>query len=137
MKFTADQFTPTEHADAKAKARFANQFVAFVKSDFTHTKFPNWFYTRLSMTFGHIAHYNQHGFFDTFFSTPKGKVRFIQVCFQHPCYGQPEFTFCDVEKALQEWMREEEITDKYITLLFQDTETRERQQLADLKAKYE
>lgn len=102
--FTADQFTPTEWSTAEDKAKFANQFVVFVESGFARDKFPKWFYTRLSMTFGNIAHYNQEGFYATWFMDTDSKMEFLQNVIAYPCYGSSSFTYSDVEIALQNWL---------------------------------
>jgi len=101
--FTPDQFTPTQHSSAADKAKFANHFVDFVRSGYRWSKFHKWFYTRLSMTFGHIAHYNQSGFYQTFFDSGDGLIRFWRITMQYGCYGSPAYTYCDVERALQEY----------------------------------
>ena len=72
-----------------------------MQSDFASSKFPRTFYQRLSMTFGHIAHYNQGGFFETFFTTTHDKVRFLRQTLAHPCHGDPAGPTADVERALQ------------------------------------
>ena len=102
MKFTATQWKTSEQ-----KERFAQQFKKFVLNNFQAKDFPKWFYTRLSMTFGNIAHYNQNGFFDYWFSNTDRKQSFIQSCLTYPCYGCPTFTYSDVEKYLQNWIKEE------------------------------
>jgi len=102
--FLPTDFTPTEHSSADNKARFANHFVRFVEGGFKRTVFPYWFYTRLSMCFGHIAHYNSGGFYDVWFSSPERRQRFLAHAMAYGCYGQPEFTYCDVEKALGRWL---------------------------------
>lgn len=56
--FKASDFTDTPSAAKEAKVKFCEQFVRFVESDFAPSAFPKWFYQRLSMTFGHIAHYD-------------------------------------------------------------------------------
>ena len=99
------KFTSTEFSTVQDKIKFYNQFIKFVESDYNRSKFPKWFYNRLSMTFGHIAHYNQDGFYNTFFTTKEDKKDFINQCLQYGCYGQPEYTYCDVEKALQSWIK--------------------------------
>lgn len=112
--FTASQFTPTQWDTAEQKAKFANQFVRFVDSDFKATIFPKWFYNKLSNTFGHIAHFNQGGFYDTFFSTLEGRVQFMEITEGVAgLYGEnglgicgdPAFTYCDVERAVRGWCR--------------------------------
>src|SRR3990167_862659 len=60
-------YTATEFDTAADKEKFELQFKRFVMSDFAENKFPNWFYKSLSMTFGHIAHYNKAGFYSTFY----------------------------------------------------------------------
>lgn len=135
-KFTASQFTTSKQyfGEDKDKARFANHFVRFVRSDFKRTLFPKWFYTRLSMTFGHIAHYNLEGFYTTFFETTEAKVQFLRECAAWHCWGDPAWTYSDVEKALQPFVRD--VLRDYVTRLSQEIETSERATLARLSAKY-
>lgn len=104
--FTTEQFTPTKFSTAQEKAKFANHFKRFVESGFNKNLFYKWFYQRLSMSFGHIAHYNLEGFYVTWFERPEDQIAFIQHTLEHPCYGDPHFTYSDVEKALIEWLRE-------------------------------
>lgn len=103
--FKASQFVPTKWESAEQKAKFANQFARFVVSGFNPRLFPKWFYVRLSMTFGHIAHYNQHGFFNTFFTSTDGILDFVRTTLQYPCYGDPTYTYSDVEREIQKWWR--------------------------------
>jgi hypothetical protein len=135
--FAAEQFTPTKWDDGHTKARFARQFVKFVVSDFDERLFSQTFYRRLSMTFGHIAHFNRQGFFETFFTTTADKVRFLRMTLAHACFGDPAFTYSDVERALQGWLRESEIVAKYEQRFAEEMEAGERADLARLKAKYE
>ncbi len=102
--FTPDQFTPTKFSTAADKAKFANQFVKLVESNFKRTNFPKWFYQQLSMTRGHIAHFNQCGFFANWFEQPHQKVLFVEKWTEDPIYGDPQYTYSDVEKALAEWL---------------------------------
>jgi hypothetical protein len=89
------------------------------------------------MTFGHIAHFNRQGFFETFFTTTADKVRFFRMTLAHPCFGDPTFTCSDVERALQGWLRESGLLAKYEQRLADEMEAGERRELARLKAKYE
>ena len=98
-------FTATKFSTVEDKIKFAEQFKKFVLSDYSKKKFPKWFYTRLSMTFGHIAHYNQHVFYEHFFESRSGKAVFKETTMSWPCYGQADCTFCDVERYLQQWLR--------------------------------
>lgn len=135
--FTADRFTATKFHDAEEKARFARQFIKFVQWDFSRKQFSKAFYKRLSMTFGHIAHYNQGGFFEEFFTTTEGKVRFLRQTLAHPCWGDPTYTYSDVERALQSWLRRHDSVNKYEQLLAVETEAEEKATLARLQAKYQ
>ena len=105
MNFQPSQFTPTKWDTAQDKVRFAQQFVRFVQSDFAAKHFTDRFYRRLSNTFGHIANYNRAGFWEEFFTTTADKVRFLEQTLQHPCYGDPAWTYSDVERALQQWLQ--------------------------------
>jgi len=102
--FTASQFTPTHWDTADEKARFANHLVRFVDTGCKWTLFHTWFYRRLSMCFGHIAHYNKAGFYATWFTQHRGD--FLEHLLQHRCYGDPTYTYSDVEQALQCYYRQ-------------------------------
>lgn len=135
--FSASQFVATKWDTAEDKARFANQFLNFVESDFAASKFPKWFYKRLSMTFGHIAHYDQSGFWSEFFRSPEGKVRFIEQTLRHPCWGDPTFTYSDVEKELKSVLAMSGVLEKVRRSHSQAVESSERGELSRLKSKYE
>jgi hypothetical protein len=136
MTFQASQFTATQWDTIQDKAAFANQFVQFVQSDFAVKHFTERFYRRLSNTFGHIAHYNRGGFWAEFFTTTDDKVRFLEQCLQYPCYGDPAWTYSDVEKALQGWLRTCGLLDRYRQEVAEGTEAAERVELARLQEKY-
>ncbi len=136
MTFTADQFTPTKWETASDKAAFANRFVRFVQSDFDAKHFTDKFYRRLSNCFGHIAHYNRGGFWSEFFTTTEDKVRFLEMTFQYPCFGDPAWTYSDVERAVQAWLQADGTLARYCKHLVEETEAGERAQLAHLQRKY-
>ena len=100
------KFTPTEHSTVADKEHFAEQFIRFISKGCRRTMFPKWFYTRLSMTFGHIANFNQNGFYAVFFSDKESTCEFLNQTLHHGCYGDPAYTYSDVEKFLQGWLRE-------------------------------
>lgn len=135
--FTANQFTPTKFNTADDKAKFANQFVAFVSSGFKQSHFTKKFYTRLSMTFGHIAHYNPSGFWDTFFTNINDKVLFIEQSLTYPCYGDPAWTYSDVEQVLQRWILDNKVLSNLKQEANEERTALELATLAHLKAKYE
>lgn len=86
------------------KVKFINQYKKFVSNGFQKKHFPKWFYVRLSMTFGHIAHYNQQGFYDYWFDSEENKQQFIEQHKKWPCYGEPEYTYSDAENEIREWL---------------------------------
>jgi hypothetical protein len=134
--FEATQFKASQFSTAEEKAKFANQFVAFVEADFVGSKFPKWFYTRLSMTFGHIAHFNQNGFYQTWFDSTASKLDFLKRTLNYG-HGDPQFTYSDVERVLALWVRNSSLIGEYAKRLSQQIEAQERALLAKLKAKYE
>lgn len=103
--FTPEQFKASKFSSAADKAKFANHFIHFMGKGYPRSLFPKWFYTRLSMCFGHIAHYHQEGFYSEFFTTELRQCNFIRITMNYPCYGDPEYTYSDVEKAIQEYLR--------------------------------
>ncbi len=136
MTFDPAQFTPTKWETAKDKTAFANRFVRFVQSDFSLKHFTEKFYRRLSNTFGNIAHYNRNGFWETFFTTTVDKVRFLELTLRWSWGGDPAWTYGDVERALQDWLRTSGLLAQYRQRLAEETEAAERACLTRLQAKY-
>jgi len=135
--FTADRFSPTSWEPSKKKAQFAKTFIRFVQADFPRRQFTKAFYRRLSLTFGHIAHFGVFGFFDTFFTTTPDKVRFLRMTLQYQPVGDPSFTYSDAEKAIQSWLVQNGVLAKHEQRLAEEVEAAERKELARLKEKYE
>ena len=131
------KFTATEWSSAKEKTKFATQFMRFVEHDFKETMFPQWFYQRLSMCFGMIAHYDRDGFYSTFFEDTKGKTRFLRACLKDPSSGDPSFTYSDTQRFLQEWLRKGNFLARYEWRLCYEIEQNQRDQLTQLQIKYE
>ena len=136
--FSATEFTATQFSTAADKAKFANHFIRFVESGFKDTLFPNWFYTRLSMTFGHIAHFNREGFYAVQCSTTHSRLAFLRQTLDFPRWmgGDPAHTFSDVERALAAWVHERQLVDYYAGKLAAEVEQAERAELARLTFKY-
>jgi hypothetical protein len=99
--FTATDFVPTKWSTAEEKASFGNNLLHFMMAGFVVERFTEKLYTRLSMCFGHIAHYDRHGFADTWFDSPESIAAFVNHLMQWPCHGDPGYTFSDVEQAVQ------------------------------------
>jgi hypothetical protein len=104
--FTAEQFTATEFTNQGAKAKFGNHLVKFLLAGCPVRLFHKWFYRQLSNCFGHIAHFDSGGFYGNWFSDAGERDSWIRNMLNHPCYGQPDHTFCDVERAVQSWYAE-------------------------------
>ncbi len=135
--FDPAMFTPTQWSSAAEKALFANNFSRFIASDFKLSLFTEKLYARLSNCFGHIANYNRIGFIAEFFETISGKIEFLEQTIRHPCYGDPAFTYSDVETAVILRLRACGILAFYRALQAAETEAQERRLLAALRAKYE
>lgn len=58
--FTACEFTATEYSSREDKVWFADHFVGFVEAGCPERLFTKRFYRRLSLCFGHIAHYAEN-----------------------------------------------------------------------------
>ena len=134
--FARCHFTPTRWDTAQDKRWFAQQFMRFVQGDFLVKYFTERFYRRLSNTFGHIAHYNRDGFWSTFFTTTVDKLRFLEQTLEHPCWGDPAWTYSDVERALQAWLQADGTLARYRRKLAEETESTERTELLRLQKKY-
>lgn len=135
--FTADQFVATEWSTAEDKAQFGNTFVHFVKSDFNRKQFTKPFYRRLSMCFSHIAHNDIFGFYNTWFDRDVDRLGFLRHTLNHPCYGDPKFTFSDVERAIQIELAHLDLVYLYEQRIEIATHKRELSELERLKRKYE
>ena len=133
----AAAFMPTKWNSADDKARFGNQLLAFIAADFLKTKWTNAFYGLLCQHFGFIAHYDQQGFWDEYFHDLPGKLRFLRDLTQHPCYGDPAFTFCDLERVVIGRLRAAGLIERLRTAVDRETEAIERALLRKLLAKYE
>lgn len=94
-------FTPTQFHSAADKEKFFKHFQRFVQSGYNKNLFYQWFYVQLSFMFGHIAHFNKHGFYQNWFEDQDSINDFWARVKTHRCYGDPAYTYCDVEYAIQ------------------------------------
>ena len=134
--FSADEFTPTEFSTAQDKAAFGNHFFRFIESDWKQTIFTKTFYNRLSNCFGHIAHYDLHGFYGTWFADDALRLSFLLHTLRFSCYGDPAYTFSDVERAIKAELRRRPLVAQYEARVAEAIRTRELAQLERLQAKY-
>jgi hypothetical protein len=137
--FTETDFTATKFATAEEKARIANKLTRFILGGFKQKSFSKAMYTRLSNMYGHIAHYDIHGFYETWFSGSKERFKWAEYVLQggaYGCVGSPAHTWSDVEKALMVWMRDNRIAEQLDALYRTEVEECELALLRNLQAKY-
>lgn len=133
---TTITYTATEFSSVEDKTKFRMQLIAFVEGGFPQEQFTNALYKHLSNCFGHIAHFNRDGFYTTWFRSPEAQLEFCEHLLTWRCYGDPAFTFCDVEKDLQRWLRGADVIANLKQTIQASTEARERAELARLQTKY-
>lgn len=104
--FQARQFEPTQWSTAGDKAKFANDLWRFCTTGFPRARFTKQLYRRLCQCFQHIAHYDQGGFWQEWFEDRNDRLRWIAHILRCPCYGDPAWTYSDVERAFQQRLRE-------------------------------
>lgn len=134
--FLPSEFVPTKFSTAADKAYFGNVFLDFIESEWRETLFTKPFYNRLSSTFGHIAHYNRATFYSTWFTCDGDRLRFLKQTLKWPCWGDAEFTFCDVERALQREIRRRNYLGRYELRAADSLRSAEMAILERLEAKY-
>ena len=107
MTFDPSQFTATKWSTAQDKAAFANRFVRLVQSDFADKHFTEKFYQRLSNASAILL--ISTGADSGIPSSPRPPTRCgLKLTVQYPCYGDPAWTFSDVEQAVQRGSRPRE-----------------------------
>jgi len=134
--FHPSEFVPTKFSTAQDKADFGNTFLHFIESEWARTAFSKSFYNRLSMCFSHLAHYDAAGFYATWFTSEADRLRFLQHTLSCPCWGDPEFTFCDVERAIQQEIRKRNYLARYEFRAAEAVRSGEMETLKRLEAKY-
>jgi hypothetical protein len=134
--FLSSDFTATKFSTAANKAEFGNTLLRFIESEWASALFTKSFYNRLSMCFGHIAHYCRSQFFEEWFSSLAAQVRFLKHTLRFPCYGDPEYTFSDVERAIQREIGNRNYLAQYELRLAEEQQATDLALLRQLKSKY-
>jgi len=134
--FRPSDFTATKFSTAGDKAEFGNTFLRFIESEWASALFTKSFYNRLSMSFGHIAHYNLAQFYEEWFSSLADQVRFLKHTLRFPCYGDPEYTFSDVERAIQREIVNRNYLARYELRLAEEQQKTDLALLRQLESKY-
>jgi hypothetical protein len=134
--FFPSEFQPTKFSTAQDKADFGNAFLHFIESEWVRTAFTKSFYNRLSMCFSHIANYDAAGFYETWFTSDSDRLRFLRHTLAWPCWGDPEFTFSDVERAIQQEILKCNYLARYELRAAEAVRSGEMEVLKHLEAKY-
>ncbi len=134
--FDAFQFVATQWNSAADKAAFGNTYLHFIESEWRRSLFTKGFYQRLSNCFGHIAHYNLHQFYETWFTCDKDRLEFLRNTLAWPCWGDPTFTYSDVERAIKQQVRTRNYLALYELRAAEELRCAEMAVLARLEAKY-
>lgn len=128
--------TATEWSSAEEKARIGNALLGFIARGMPESAWNKRLYTRLSMMFGFIAHYNVHGFWGAQLASTEARIGFLDQMQKWPCWGSPTHTWCDVEREIATRLRESGLVTAYRHAARLEIESRERQELYRLTAKY-
>lgn len=134
--FFPSEFVPTEFFTAADKAGFGNTYLHFIESEWKQSLFTKSFYQRLSNCFGHIAHYNRHQFYETWFTCDKDRLEFLRNTLAWPCWGDPKFTYSDVERAIKQQVRARNYLSLYELRAAEELRSAEMAVLVRLDAKY-
>jgi hypothetical protein len=134
--FRPSDFTATKFSTDADKAEFGNTLLRFIDSEWAPALFTKSFYNRLSMCFGHIAHYNHTQFYEEWFSSLDAQVRFLKHTLRFPCYGDPEYTFSDVERAVQREIVNRNYLARYELRLAEEQQANDLALLRKLESKY-
>lgn len=136
------EFWGTRYDSAHDKVLWFKQFQAFVKSGFARNKFTRRLYDGLyGHMFGHIAHYDIHGFWDYWFSSPEAKAEWVEYAVGGGAYGFHDYErkdmWGDVERAVSLWLTESGFAASTRENAERAITEREIATLEALKAKYE
>ena len=101
--FATDRFAATQHSTTEEKARSCDNFAKFILGGFSRSQFKSAFYRRLSNIFGHIANYDETGFWEVWFVTPAKQCQFIRRIHEWVPMGDPYFCWSDVEREMKSW----------------------------------
>lgn len=134
--FLSSDFIATKFSTAADKAEFGTTLLRFIESEWASALFTKSFYNRLSMCFGHIAHYNRAQFYEEWFSSLADQVRFLKHTLRFPCYGDPEYTFSDVERAIQREIVNRNYLARYELRLAEEQQATDLALLRKLESKY-
>jgi hypothetical protein len=112
---------------------FANHLARFILEGFPRQLFTKKFYRRLMQEFGHIAHYDEQGFWAAWFETTARQLAFLENL-------ATVLWFLDrdpLARTISAWVQENRIVEQYRHRVEVERETLERHVLEQLKRKYD
>ena len=136
-KLAAGSLIATKWSTTEEKAKFGNHLLRFISEDHPPNLWTNIFYNRLSMTFSNIAHTNKLGFWETFFENTADYVQFLQNIATHPFWGDPAYTYSDIEKVARARVIKSGVIAWKEKVLAAERRNRELVELTRLKSIYE
>jgi len=136
-KLEAAKFTATKFDTAEEKTKFGNHLLRFIAEDYPRALWTKIFYNRLSMTFSNIAHYDSNGFWERWFTTTAEQIEFLQNIVRHPCWGDPAFTYSDVEIVVRSRLKHSGIIAWKQKIHAEESKKRDLAELTRLKSIYE
>jgi hypothetical protein len=136
-KLGAAEFAATKFDTAEVKVKFGNHLLRFIAEDHPRSLWTQVFYNRLSMTFSHIAEYNSGGFWNTWFATTADHVGFLQNIATHPCWGDPAYTYSDIEKVIKARVLKSRVIAWKEKVRAKERKNQDLAELARLKSIYE
>ena len=94
----------TKFMSADDKEKVLQDWQRFIESDFSQTRFTKVLYNHLIQHCSFIAHYNQAGFYGTYFEDPEDTMKFIsQFDRDQGCVS--------VEYGMKYWLNNEDYRD--------------------------
>lgn len=94
----------TKFMSADEKEKVLQDWQRFIESDFSQTRFTKVLYNHLIQHCSFIAHYNQAGFYGTYFEDPEDTMKFIsQFDRDQDCVS--------VEYGMKYWLNNEDYRD--------------------------
>ena len=125
-RFVPSQFTETRWDTANEKAKFVNQFIKFVDSNFDWDFFPRWLYCRLCTMFGFSSYYDKNGFYMKFFDENEDKLNFFQTIKDFEVSTDCVYTYSDVENVIQKWVYENKCCEQLVNAVGRDYYNRDQ-----------
>lgn len=89
---------------AEEKDKVLKDWTRFIENDFSKNRFTKSLYDHLIQHCSFIAHYNQAGFYNSYFADPEDTIRFMrQFDREHDCIS--------VEYGMKYWLNAEDYAD--------------------------